>query len=149
MLVTAWGGGLIINKWIPHGNFIYLITLLTLWLYSFSVNFNSCAQGLINHLIFLLYVRVLLSFKTKSLLLFFTCFEIRVLPITLIVYLYGYQPEKLQSSISLLMYTVVIRLPLLLFIIVHDQLILISSALMALPMTLSFIVKTPIYLLHT
>ena len=92
--------------------------------------------------------RVVLAIKTKSLLLFYVFFELSVIPITLIVFLFGYQPEKLRASFSLLLYTVVSSLPLLLYIIFCDLTYIISTVL-ALPMTLGFIVKTPMYLLHT
>ena len=86
--------------------------------------------------------------KTKSLLLFYVYFEASVIPITLILYLYGYQPEKLQALIFLLLYTVARRLPLLLVILfgVPD---ITSYSLLALPITLAFIVKSPMYLFHT
>ena len=86
--------------------------------------------------------------KTKSLLLFYVYFEASVLPITLILYLYGYQPEKLQASIFLLLYTVARSLPLLLVILLGVPDIT-SYSFLALPLTLAFIVKSPMYLLHT
>ena len=64
--------------------------------------------------------RVLMAIKTKSLLLFYVFFEFRIVPITLILFLFGYQPEKLQASLFLLLYTVVGSIPLLLFIVVGD-----------------------------
>jgi len=93
-------------------------------------------------------VTVILSIKTKSLFLFYIGFEARVIPITLIIFFYGYQPEKLQSAMFLLIYTVVGRLPLLLYIIM-DDISFVRSSFLAVPMTLGFMVKTPLFLLHT
>jgi len=90
---------------------------------------------------------VLLSLKTKTLLLFYAFFEFSIVPITMIVFQYGYQPEKLQASISLLLYTVVGRLPLLLFIILFHTWGY-TRTLLAIPITLAFMIKTPLYLLH-
>lgn len=90
---------------------------------------------------------VILAVKTKSLLLFYVLFESRIVPIAMIVYLYGYQPEKLQASLFLLLYTVAGSLPLLLFIIMGNFIII--GSLISIPITLGFIIKTPMYLLHS
>ena len=90
-----------------------------------------------------------LVIKTKSLLLFYISYEVSILPISLIVFLYGYQPEKLRASLYLLLYTVVRSLPLFLFIVYCREFSFLSTSLLTLPLTLTFIVKTPIYLLHT
>merc|ERR1712135_16348 len=92
---------------------------------------------------------VLLAMKTKSLLLFFIFFELRVMPISIIIFLYGYQPEKLQAALFLLIYTIIGGLPLLLFIILKPIPLFIASPVLSLPITLGFLIKTPIFLLHT
>ena len=153
MLIIAWGGGILINKGMPqYGNFIYLITLLSVWLLVYTLVVNKCFKGGIASLNVLLSIAVLLAIKTKSLLIFYIFFELRVVPITLIVFLFGYQPEKLQASLFLLIYTVVRSLPLLLFIVIcgdYSSIFIISSAVLSVPITLGFIVKTPMFLLHT
>lgn len=139
------GGGIIINK-CKHPNFIFLLTLLTLWLLKYTIVVNKC-KGVLELLNVALAVVVYITFKTKSLLLFYIFFEMSILPITMILFLYGYQPEKLQASLFLLIYTVVGRLPLLLFIVkCHNCFI--SSVVITVPITLGFLVKTPMFLLH-
>lgn len=98
-------------------------------------------------LYYILSIIIILSMKTKSLLLFYIFFEMSVIPITIVVFFYGYQPEKLQASYALLIYTVVSSLPLLLYIL-YLPLIFISGSLLTVPITLVFMVKSPIYLLH-
>lgn len=110
--------------------------------------FNKCVGGSIRTLFILLTATVLLTIKTKSLLLFYVFFEFSLVPITCIVYLYGYQPEKIHAAIALLLYTVVSRLPLLLFIVYCELSFKISVAL-TIPITLRFIVKSPMFILHT
>ena len=90
-----------------------------------------------------------MAIKTKDLLLFYVFFEFSIIPITLIVFIHGYQPEKLQASIHLLLYTVVRRLPLLVYVFITERAIIIISSLAAIPVTFCFMVKTPLYLLHT
>lgn len=102
-----------------------------------------------SYIFVLLTTCVLFAIKTKALLIFYFCYEMCVIPITFIVFLYGYQPEKLQASLSLLLYTVVSRLPLLLYIVYVTDFTFIYSSLVTLLVTIRFIVKTPIYLLHT
>ena len=148
MLSQGRGEGLILNKGSYNRHFIYLLTLLTLWLLSYTLVPPMFSSGRMALLMVVLTARVFLAIKTKSLLLFYIFFELRVIPITLIVFLFGYQPEKLQAAVALLLYTVVSSLPLLLFIIYCDITFIISSVL-ALPMTIGFMVKTPMYLFHT
>ena len=148
-ILLCCGGGLILNKRTMLSSFIFLFSILTVWLIINTLLENKCTKGgRLSLLNFLLTATVLIAIKTKSKLLFYICFEARVIPITLIVLYYGYQPEKLQASIFLLIYTVVSSLPLLLYIIKvsHD---FVRTILLTVPITLVFIVKTPLFLLHT
>ena len=90
---------------------------------------------------------VLLAIKTKLVILFYVYFEIRVVPISLMLFLFGYQPEKLQRALLLTLYTVMGSFPLLLFIVFVDF-GLVSSRLSTVAITLPFLVKTPMYLFH-
>jgi len=144
--LQGWGE-VYLNKGSPYNNFIYLLTVLTVWLLNYTLIVNKRRNGM-TFLFVVLTCFVILAIKRKSVLIFYAFFEIRILPITVILYLYGYQPEKLQASLFLLIYTVIRRLPLLLFIITCP-ISLVSSALITLPITLAFMVKTPMYLLHT
>merc|ERR1719334_2110057 len=68
------------------------------------------------------------------------------------VFFFGYQPEKIQASIYLLIYTVLSSLPLLLLFLRLGGYILFFPQggvfWFVLFITLGFIVKTPIYLVH-
>lgn len=110
------------------------------------------SKGIMSLLYISLTGAVMATMKTKNLILFYIFFEARVVPITLIVFIYGYQPEKLQASLFLLIYTVVGRLPLLFILIVYGPLLpgcLITQVLASISATLGFMIKTPIFLLHT
>lgn len=69
-----------------------------------------------------------------------------MIPILIIIFLYGYQPEKLKASLFLLLYTVVSSLPLFFFLLYFDYNRV--GLLLTLPATLGFIVKTPMFILH-
>ena len=143
IITTAWGV-LLLNKGSRFGGFIFLFFLLVLWL---------CALIRVQIHFSLLYVFlaacVLLAIKTKSMILFYIFFEASAIPILLIIFIYGYQPEKLHATLFLLLYTVIRSLPLLLFILVSRSSLSMTARMVSIPMTLAFIVKTPIYLLHT
>merc|ERR1711915_1058080 len=83
---------------------------------------------------------------------FYILFEISLLPTLFIVLLYGYQPEKLQASLYLLIYTVLRSLPLLLCLlsmpIFLSSLYILPGIFLGIFLTLGFIVKTPIYIVH-
>lgn len=76
-----------------------------------------------------------------------------MVPICLIILLFGYQPEKLSSSLFLFTYTVVFSLPLFLHTISSctDVFSGLStpSGVTASIISLSFIVKSPLYGLHS
>ena len=143
----AWtGGGLMINKrWYP--NFIYMLFVLTVWLFTYTRSIRK-RKGTLTNYNSILIGSVLLAFKTKELLLFYVFFELRAVPITVMIFQYGYQPEKLNAALFLMLYTVVRRLPLLLAIMFWRG-EYISSSISCFPVTFGFMVKTPIYLLHT
>ena len=149
IMLRAMGGGLLINKGFEFPNFIFLLTLLTLWSMVYCLAVSKCEKGVLYLLNYCLFFSVILCLKTKAILLFYVFFEFSVVPITLIVFLYGYQPEKLQACLSLLLYTVVSRLPLLIYLLYNESQTFIMSAILTVPVTLGFMVKTPIYLLHT
>ena len=101
-----------------------------------------------NNIFVLLTSIILLTIKTKSLLLFYIFFELRVVPITLIVLIHGYQPEKLNASMYLLLYTVAGSIPLLLYIVFTREMCMIVSSLSTFAVSIGFIVKSPMYIVH-
>ena len=87
---------------------------------------------------------VIITIKTKDMLCFYMFFEISLLPIAIIIFVYGYQPEKINAIYSLVLYTIISRFPLFLHIVYGFR----NNDTATIPMTLCFMVKTPIYLLH-
>lgn len=91
-------------------------------------------------------------FYTTKTLNFYVLFEMSIPPTLFIIVLYGYQPEKLTAASYLVMYTVLSSLPILLVILTLPPYINAidprSSFYVILAITLGFMVKTPIYLVH-
>lgn len=83
---------------------------------------------------------------------FYVLFEISLLPTLLMILLYGYQPEKLQAGQYLLLYTVLASLPLLLSLLPIARylgwLAPGAESFLGVTLTLAFIVKRPLYLVH-
>uniref|UniRef100_A0AAU6QGR5 NADH-ubiquinone oxidoreductase chain 4 n=1 Tax=Aurospio banyulensis TaxID=3050091 RepID=A0AAU6QGR5_9ANNE len=117
---------------------------------------------------FLFFVIVLamilaLSFSTPSFLLFYIFFEASLIPTLMLILGWGYQPERLQASTYLIMYTVTASLPLLISILSlwtsagHLSMVLpywsmggslkLTSVWWLISIA-AFLVKTPLYLTH-
>ena len=130
-----------------------VLVVLTIWIFSNMYIINRIKIGSLFHFVCVALMLTCISFFLSSkTLTFYILFEIRLIPTLFIVFLYGYQPEKLQASIYLLLYTVLSSLPLLLLFInssPHLRLFSGSSTLwFGLIIRLGFMVKTPIYLVH-
>lgn len=92
--------------------------------------------------------RLLIVFYVDSLIIFYLGFEIRVIPILLILFGWGYQPDRLEAGFYMLIYTVLFSLPLLLKIFYLDDLGVGTGFLRVLIFILAFLVKMPIVGLH-
>ena len=133
-------------------SFIVLLTLSFVFLAVTHLNF-SVQSRLTSSLIFLLFLIVLAFLSTSSLLIFFVMYELSLFPVCTLVILLGYQPEKINSILYLLLYTVVCSSPFLYFTI--SLMCSIQTGISELPVyarslvCLSFMVKSPIYTLHS
>nr|YP_010318560.1 NADH dehydrogenase subunit 4 [Pseudopotamilla reniformis]ULD67139.1 NADH dehydrogenase subunit 4 [Pseudopotamilla reniformis] len=142
---------------------------LTLWITSLMIlasqKINTQTQSPQKFMLVLLTLLVflLITFSMNNLITFYLFFEASLIPTFLLILGWGYQPERLQASMYLLLYTITASLPLLMMI-----LLLASwgkSTFMHLPymapsfsnplmmawwilMTLAFMVKMPMYSLH-
>ena len=65
----------------------------------------------------LLLIVVVIFFCREKRVTFYMFFELRLIPTLIIVFFFGYQPEKLQARIYLLLYTVLSSLPMLLVLL--------------------------------
>jgi len=96
---------------------------------------------------------VLVFFSTSSLLWFFISYEFRLLPVAILILFFGYQPEKLRASTYLLAYTVISSIPLLFFVVLFPSFIwglgTLAHSFLGPLLVLSFMVKTPLYTLHS
>jgi len=104
----------------------------------------------------ILLLLLVFSFLSKNILLFFILFESSLIPLFFLVLGWGYQPERLQSSIYFLFYTLFGSLPLLVILIFFRKLINIRwinklftlDFIIYLALVLAFLIKMPMYLVH-
>lgn len=147
----------------------HALMLITLWVSTLII---SCRQTILTanknprkflFIVISLTLILLTAFSSRSLIVFYIFFEASLIPTLLLVLGWGYQPERLQASIYLIIYTVTASLPLLLSL---TKLIKVGGSLCFLPFFLfssplfsitaiwwvisiaAFLVKTPLYLTH-
>lgn len=92
--------------------FITRVLLLLIILSSWAIK-DKFYWGLHIRLVLVLF----LCFSTNNLLWFYITFEIRLLPILLIIIGWGYQPERLQAGLYIIIYTILGSMPLLILIL--------------------------------
>lgn len=109
-----------------------------------------------------LIIILFLCFSSSNLLSFYILFEASLIPTIIIIIVWGYQPERIQARIYLIIYTVRARLPLLLIIILiinssdHLSILypwiktpaLLSPHLIWVMIITAFLVKLPLFSVH-
>lgn len=133
-----------------------LSTILVLLILHVNITIIACSRphssSLSQGLVFCLLLSTLAFATTSSLLLFFLYYEFSLFPVLGLTFMFGYQPEKVSASLYLLIYTVVGRLPLFLFVVVCQGSVFIGlvsiSGFTSLCISLAFMVKAPVYTLH-
>nr|YP_003875516.1 NADH dehydrogenase subunit 4 [Ellipes minuta]ADD97004.1 NADH dehydrogenase subunit 4 [Ellipes minuta] len=143
----------------------YWLIILTFWICGLMMVASSKVfQGGMHLKYFLLVVTTLTvmlycSFSSLSLISFYVFFEASLIPTLFLILGWGYQPERIQAGVYLMFYTLLASLPLLLGILLvgmHSgglMIPLFSSWIMNtgsfyLMMTVAFLVKMPMYLVH-
>lgn len=130
---------------------------LVFWLLPFMIFINESSRGrLIETLIYSLCFILLHCFHSEGSLRFYICFELRLVPTFILIYTYGYQPEKVASVLFLVIYIFLFSLPFLLLILLNwfPAIGLFNLYINSLPILsllgfrLVFIVKTPLFFFH-
>ena len=136
------------------------LVLLSIWLIMLMIiaqkRVNYKKLLLINMIVLL--VRLVFTFNTTNIIIFYFFFEWSLIPIFFIIIGWGYQPERLKASLSLFFYTLFASLPLLISIVIIINWsgsvklrIIITQWMPNFLWTitvLAFLVKFPIYFVH-
>nr|YP_009466774.1 NADH dehydrogenase subunit 4 [Paraescarpia echinospica]AUW55450.1 NADH dehydrogenase subunit 4 [Paraescarpia echinospica] len=144
------------------------LIMLTLWitslmiLASYKIKHSQNLPKNFVTLCLLLSTLLILTFASSNLFLFYIFFESSLIPILILILAWGYQPERLQASMYLMMYTLTASLPMLVMIFLiylknnHlSFLIMLWAAPLPnmlnnwwLILIMAFLVKMPMFSLH-
>lgn len=133
-------------------SFFMLLTLTFVFL-SVASTAKYLHNSLTSSLVFFLSLIIGCFLGTHSILVFFIIYELSLFPVCLLILLLGYQPEKVRSMLYLLLYTVICSAPFLYFSVYYNSSLCSSftslSAHASLLVCTSFLVKSPLYTLHS
>jgi len=140
---------------LADGASVYRVLLcwLTFWVFQQMYQHDALSRGSFYVTLAYTLLRVCIGFfLSRRGLSFYMLFETSLLPTLLMVLLYGYQPEKLRASQYLLLYTVLASFPLLLSLLMLPpylgRIAPARAGYLVLGLTLGFLVKSPLYLVH-
>jgi len=117
-----------------------------------NCRFISCLPSLLRTLLLLQFGAAFVFFSSACVLFLFISYEFSLFPMSFIILLFGYQPEKLSATLWFLVYLAVSGLPLFLWVVKEEGSLI--SGFSFLPpqfcflVALSFMFKTPLYTLH-
>jgi len=136
------------------GNLGFFVLLTITFVFStVSLLPSLQSSSLTSSLVLTLYIMVGCYISTSSLLVFFIMYELSLYPVCLLIMLFGYQPEKIKSMFFLLLYTVVCSAPFLYLILQLNCRVRSGfsslSGFTSILVCLSFMVKSPMYSLHS
>nr|YP_010415003.1 NADH dehydrogenase subunit 4 [Littoraria intermedia]URW97525.1 NADH dehydrogenase subunit 4 [Littoraria intermedia] len=164
-----------INVYMTQDSMSSLLISLTLWISLMmmlasqgSVKINKNKDDLFSKFLILLTLVLIIAFSMTSMIHFYFFFEASLIPTLMLILGWGYQPERLQAGMYMMIYTVAASLPLLLVIIwgMQEMLssnIMMNSSLRSMPMKsdfswawnsltvvvfLAFLVKLPMFTVH-
>ena len=95
-------------------------------------------------ILIILTLTLLAVFVSVHVLQFYVLFEVVLLPIFLVVLVWGPQPERITAAIYIVFYTLTVSLPLLLLLAVGGGFYICYSLLHSLPPFLGFVISTTI-----
>nr|YP_010713571.1 NADH dehydrogenase subunit 4 [Monetaria moneta]WDA98703.1 NADH dehydrogenase subunit 4 [Monetaria moneta] len=119
----------VLNYYISQDSMSSILVSLTLWisLMMMIASQNSVKTSNNNHTLFTMFVLslnliLIITFLSSSILSFYFLFEASLIPTLLLILGWGYQPERLQAGMYMMIYTVAASLPLLLIILwsIHE-----------------------------
>jgi len=96
-----------------------------------------------------------MSFIVRKLFLFYVVFELRLVPILLIILFFGTQPERLSAGLYFVMYTIFLSLPFIarVLLVIPQQCFLLKSKIIVslilrVLLLAPFLVKIPVLGVH-
>nr|YP_010944833.1 NADH dehydrogenase subunit 4 [Abraliopsis morisii]WMC20985.1 NADH dehydrogenase subunit 4 [Abraliopsis morisii] len=120
--VDVWG--LVVMNHFYCDNMSGILITLTLWITGLmllasykSVKFSNNKMFLFSLVVVVLCLVVVMYFLLVHTIYFYILFEISLIPTFMLIVGWGYQPERLQAGLYMMLYTIVASLPLLVSLI--------------------------------
>nr|QWX94980.1 NADH-ubiquinone oxidoreductase chain 4 [Plaxiscelis pagana] len=141
----------------------YCLILLSVWIVFLMLMASSKVKFFYNYsvefvfIIMFLLIMLFMTFSTSNLFLFYIYFEGSMIPTLLLIFGWGYQPERFMAGLYLLFYTLFASFPLLLSIFyiynlnmtLYYYLINLNlNIYLYLSLVMAFLVKMPMVFLH-
>lgn len=94
----------------------YFLNMLSLWILGL-IFITLIEKNRVKFIVFLIIILIILIlFSSINLLLFYFIFELRIIPTFMLIIYWGINPERVRASFYLLIYTIFISLPLLVYL---------------------------------
>nr|AZL93226.1 NADH dehydrogenase subunit 4 [Eurytoma sp. ZJUH_2016013] len=154
-----------IYSWMGMDSYSIILNFLTLWIFGLlffsSMKFKNLK--FYSFVMLMLLMFLILSFSSMNYFMFYLFFEISLIPTFMLIMGWGYQPERMNASMYMLLYTMFASLPLLIllyylydyfnslnFIILLNMVlnIEVNKFILYMYMILAFLVKLPMFLFH-
>nr|AXA45317.1 NADH dehydrogenase subunit 4 [Marshallena sp. MNHN IM 2013-9821] len=126
-----------LNFSLSYDSMSSLLVSLTLWISLMmmlasqqSIKINNNSYNIFCKFILLLNLILIATFLSSNSLLFYFLFEASLIPTLMLILGWGYQPERLQAGMYMMIYTVAASLPLLFIILWATQQLFSSEMLM-------------------
>lgn len=140
----------------------FMLIILRVWVIGLIMMHLNRREELFKKEIFLVIMVILfIFFSIKNMILFYFFFELSLIPTYILIIYWGYNPERLRSAYYILIYTLLISLPLLVYIIYvyvmigrfRMELLILKNNLelrvwFYLILIGAFFIKIPIYIFH-
>nr|YP_010990347.1 NADH dehydrogenase subunit 4 [Capulus dilatatus]WOW98763.1 NADH dehydrogenase subunit 4 [Capulus dilatatus] len=145
----------------------FWISLMMMLASQTSVKIQDKSSTFFSMVLLILNLVLVLTFLVSSTFMFYFLFEASLIPTLMLILGWGYQPERLQAGMYMMMYTVIASLPLLFIIIWMNKEVYCSQMLlthsmrmnnfalnpsamnvMTLFMFMAFLVKLPMFSVH-
>lgn len=96
----------------------FMLIILSFWVMGLIIIQLNRRGELFKKEVFLIMILILfIFFSIRNIILFYFFFELRLIPTFMLIIYWGYNPERLRSAYYILIYTLLISLPLLIYII--------------------------------
>nr|QNZ88944.1 NADH dehydrogenase subunit 4 [Hemiclepsis yangtzenensis] len=156
-----------VTKWSLLDKISIPLIVLTLWissmmvLASYKIKMTNNNSNLFILCVMMLNMILYLCFMSSNIIMFYIWFEASLIPTMILIMKWGYQPERLQASLYLIIYTVMASLPMLVclltimyysnnvnFSVFNEFMYPFNHKIMWLLCILGFLVKLPMYMVH-